>query len=179
MAKDVVSPAEMSTAKFLRYSADKIAIDKDNLDQMWIEQPQVYNQIAERLALEMSRRDETKNFLKDLEAEIDSELREAAEIDLRENGTKKPTETAIKNMMREDKRWKKANEIQLEMDKNVNLLQARRDAYHQRRYALENLVTLHVSGYSMEASSRPSREARHIDNRKAIHRERARKNEED
>lgn len=180
MAKrETEAPSEMSTSKFLRYTADKLAIDKDNLDLMWVEQPQVYNDIAERVALEMSRRDEAKNALKDLEAQIDAELREDAEADFQKNGTKKPTETALKNMMREDKRWKKANEMQLELDKNVNMLQARKDAFHQRRYALENLVTLHVSGYSMDASSRPSREARHMDNRKALHRERARRNEEE
>lgn len=180
MAKrDMEAPSEMSTSKFLKYAADKLIIDKDNLDQMWVEQPQVYNEIAERVALEMSRRDEAKNELKDLEAQIDSELREDAEADFQKNGTKKPTETALKNMMREDKRWKKANETQLDLEKNVNLLQARQTAFQQRRYALENLVTLHVSGYSMDASSRPSRDARHNDNRKALHRERARRNEDE
>jgi len=180
MAKrETEAPSEMSTTKFLQWAKDKLAIDKDNLDLMWVEQPQVYHDIAERLALEISRRDEAKNDLKDLEAQIDSELREDAEADFQKNGTKKPTETALKNMMREDKRWKKANALQLELDKNVGLLQAHQAAYHQRRYALENLVTLHVSGYSMDASSRPSKDARHTDNRKALHRERARRNEED
>lgn len=179
MPKREEADVMMSTKKFLAYAKEKLVIDKDDLDLMWVQQPQVYHEIAERLALEISRRDEAKNELKDLEAQIDGELREDAEADFQKNGTKKPTETAIKNMMREDKRWKTANAAQLELDKNVALLQAHQGAYMQRRYALENLVTLHVSGYSMDASSRPSREARHMDNRKAIHRERARKAEDD
>lgn len=172
-------PDLISTSKFLAYAKDKLVIDKNDLDTMWVEQPQVYHQIAERLALEISRRDEAKNELKDLEATIDTELREDAEAEFQKNGTKKPTETAFKNMIRKDERWTSANEAQQELEKNVNMLQAIQTAYLQRRYALENLVTLHVSGYSMDASSRPSRDARHADNRKALHRERARKAEEE
>jgi hypothetical protein len=179
MPKLPEAAATMSTSKFLDYARDKLMIDRSDLDTAWVEQPQVYNEIAERLAMEISRRDEAKNELKDLEARIDGELREDAEADLEKNGVKKPTETAFKNMVREDKRWKKANIAQLELDKNVALLQARKEAYMQRRYALENLVTLHVSGYGMSASSRPARDQRHADNRKGLHRERVRRQEEE
>jgi hypothetical protein len=168
----------MSTAKFLRYAKEAIAIDKDDLDSMWVRQPSVFHEIAERLALEISRRDEAKNALKDLEAELDGALREAAEIDLAENGTKKPTETAFKNMMREDKQWKRANEGQAEFEKNVNLLAALKETFQQRRYALENLVTLHVSGYSMDTSSRPARDARYADTKKAMNRERIKREQD-
>jgi hypothetical protein len=171
MPKLPEAAANMSTSKFLDYARDKLMIDRSDLDTAWVEQPQVYNEIAERLAMEISRRDEAKNELKD--------LREDAEADLEKNGVKKPTETAFKNMVREDKRWKKANIAQLDLDKNVALLQARKEAYMQRRYALENLVTLHVSGYGMSASSRPARDQRHADNRKGLHRERVRRQEEE
>ena len=173
------SPETMSTARFLEYSREKIAIDKFDLDTMWVDQPKTYHDIADRLALEISRRDEAKNLLADVEAEIDTEIREDAEADLEKNGTKKPTETAIKNMVRADKRWKKADELKRELDKNVGLLQALKETFMQRRYALENLTTLHVSGYGMDASSRPSRDARHLDNRKGLHRERVRRAEEE
>lgn len=179
MVKVVQAPSEMSTSKFRNYVRDKLAIDKTELDSMWINQPQVYHEIAERIALEISRRDEAKNELRDIAAVIDAEIREDAEAELNKNGTKKPTETAIANMVRQDKRWTKANDLLAELETNVNLLTADKEAFMQRRYALENLTTLHVSGYGMDSSSRPARERRHEDNRKGLHRERVRRTEEE
>jgi hypothetical protein len=175
--EDEEQPALMSTSQFIREKRDAIMIDRNALDEMWVMQPQIYHDIAERTAMEISRRDEAKDMLREIEATIDAELREAADIDFQKNGVKKPTETAIKNMVRDDVRWKRANKAHAELEGNVALLGALKESFMQRRYALQDLVTLHVSGYGMDASSKPSRDARYEDNKQRMNK--LRKGQED
>lgn len=149
---------------------EALQVDKHDLDNEWVKQPQNYHRISEASALAMSLRDEAKDAIRDLEAELDQIVRTRHEDD-----EKKPTETAIKNEIRTDKAMVKANERLAKLNRNVQLLSSLAESWRQRRYALDNLVTLHVSGYSMDTGSRPSRDRAHDGNRKAMQAERKRR----
>jgi hypothetical protein len=142
-----------------------IQIDKHDLDNEWVAQPGLYLEIADRLALEISLRDEASSTIKDLAAELDAEVRESHADD-----EKKPTETAIKMEIVGHKRMQRAKEGLLELEKNVGLLSARRDAFQMRKSALQDLTSLHLGGYyqSNSGAAKNAREATHDSSRKAM-----------
>lgn len=162
------------TPAFIAKYRDAIAIDRHALDDEWVGQPQTYQLIGERLAMELSYRDEAKDAMKDLEAEIDAEIRSEDEERIENAGedkkVKRMTETAIKNAIRTDERLSRAKQNVARMDRNVQLLQNLQGSWHQRRYALDNLVTLHVSGYAMRTSSKSDkdRDKAHMDVRRKM-----------
>lgn len=161
--------AEETTPRFLARMREAVLINKHDLDNEWVAQPGLYLEIADRLAIEISLRDEASNNVKDVIAELDAEVREAhAEDD------KKPTETAIKMEIAGHKRVLRAKEELLELERNVGLLSARRDAFQMRKSALQDLTSLHLGGYyqSNSGAARGAREATHDSSRKAMQTER-------
>jgi hypothetical protein len=154
---------------------DKLQIDKHALDDMWLEQPGIIQAIGERLALEISRRDEAKDDLADITSELDGIVRESHVED-----EKKPTETAIKNEIAQDPKVKKAKKRFRTLELNVSRLQMLRESFTQRRYALQDLVTLYVAGYytSNSGAAKGAREATHETSRKAMQAARKRSRED-
>lgn len=154
----------------------KLVIDKHAMDDMWLEQPGIYQEIGERLALEISLRDQAKDDLADIAAELDSSVREAHADD-----DKKPTETAIKNEIKQDRTYKAAQSKLRAHELNVSRLQMLRDSFHQRRYALQDLTTLWTGGYftSNSGAARDARERKHLSNREAMQAERKRREREE
>jgi hypothetical protein len=149
-----------------------LAIDKHGLDEEWVAQPGIVQEIGERLALEISRRDEAKDDVADVVSELDAIVREAhAEDD------KKPTETAIKNEIAQDPKVKKAKKRFRLLELNVGRLTALKDSFHQRRYALQDLTSLHLGGYytSNSGAAKAARETTHDSSRKAMQSERKRR----
>lgn len=158
MAKREKISREQTLQEFHDELRAGIMIDKDDLDHMWIEQPQLYQKLGERLAIEISKRDEAKEALKDLEAELDGAIREEDAERIDRDGGKKMTETAIKNQVREDKEFKRMSARLAEMNLDVAKLGVLKESYQMRRYALQDLTSLHISGYSMATGSKPARE---------------------
>lgn len=158
---------------FLDRMKTALLIDKHGLDMEWVSQPGLFLEIADRLALEISVRDEAKDMLKDIEAEIDAEVRLAYSDDEEEDPKKKkkkPTETAIKNEVAADKHVIKAKSVLRTHERNVGFLAARKEAFNMRRYALQDLTSLHLGGYyqSNSGAARGAREATHDSSRKAM-----------
>jgi hypothetical protein len=153
----------------------KLAIDKHAMDDMWLEQPQIYQEIGERLALEISRRDEAKDDLADVTAELDTEVRELHAAD-----DKKPTETALKNEIKQDKTYKAALARQRALELNVSRLTALKDSFHQRRYALQDLTTLWTGGYftSNSGAAKDARDRKGQSGREAMQAERRKRERE-
>lgn len=158
---------EESTPRFLERMKQALIIDKHDLDNEWIAQPGLYLEIADRLALEISLRDEASNNIKDITAELDAEVREAHADD-----EKKPTETAIKMEISGHKRVIKAKEELLDLERNVGLLSARRESFQMRKSALQDLTSLYLGGYyqSNSGAAKNAREATHDSSRKAMNR---------
>jgi hypothetical protein len=151
---------------------EKLLIDKNAMDDMWLEQPSIYQEIGERLALEISLRDQAKDDLADIAAELDTAVRE-----LHADDDKKPTETALKNEIKQDKTYKSALARQRALELNVSRLQMLRDSFHQRRYALQDLTTLWTGGYftSNSGAAKDARERKHMSIREAQQAERKRR----
>lgn len=170
---------EPTVEEFMDELRENIMIDKDDLDTMWIQQPQLFQRLGERLALEISIRDEAKEELKDIEAALDAAIREEDNERVEQDGGKKMTETAIKNKVREAKTFKTATERLARLATGVALLGATKETYQMRRYALQDLVSLHISGYSMSTASKPAKDARHMTARKDINAERKRRQDEE
>lgn len=163
---DVANPTE----EFLVRMRKSLQIDPNGLDDMWIAQPGLYLQVGERLALEISLRDEAKDRVADIVAELDPVVREAHADD-----EKKPTETAIKNEIAGDKSVIKAKKALRMLERNVGMLSAMKESFGQRRYALQDLTSLYISGYyqSNSGAARGAREATHDSSRKGMQAERA------
>lgn len=153
-----------------------IMIDKHGLDDEWIAQPGIVQAIGERLALEISRRDEAKDDVADIMSELDAIVR-----DLHANDDKKPTETAIKNEIAQDSKVKLMKKRLRVLELNVGRLGALQTSWHQRRYALQDLVSLHLGGYytSNSGAAKQARENTHDSSRKAMQAERTKRRERD
>lgn len=128
-------------AFFDRMSEAKL-IDRNALDDMWVQQPQHYSDIADRLALEISLRDEAKDDMNGLMATVDAEVREAHLDD-----EKKPTETQIKNEVADDSRVKAAKIKLRGFERTIGRLQALKETFSMRRYALQDLTQLYLGSY--------------------------------
>jgi hypothetical protein len=154
----------------------KLMIDKHAMDDMWLEQPGIYQEIGERLALEISRRDEAKDDLADVTAELDTAVRE-----LHADDDKKPTETALKNEIKQDAKYKRALARQRALELNVSRLTSLKDSFHQRRYALQDLTTLWTGGYftSNSGAARDARDRKGQTGREAMQAERKRREREE
>lgn len=165
-----------SVDAFYNEYREKLVIDKHAMDDMWLEQPQIYNEIGERLALEISHRDQAKDDLADIAAELDTQVRE-----LHADDEKKPTETAIKNEVKQDATYKAAQTMLRARELNVSKLQSLRDSFHQRRYALQDLTTLWTGGYftSNSGAARDARDRKGAGGREAMQAERKRRERED
>jgi hypothetical protein len=146
------------------------------MDDMWLEQPRIVQEIGERVALETSRRDEAKDQLADVSATVDGEVRENHAED-----EKKPTETAIKNEVKQDDRVVRAQRRLRVFELNVARLQALSTSFHQRRYALQDLTTLWIGGYftSNSGAARDARDRKGAGGREAMQQERKRRERED
>ncbi len=152
-----------------------LLIDKNAMDDMWLDQPRIVQEIGERVALETSRRDEAQDQLADVSATVDGEIREAHAED-----EKKPTETAIKNEVKQDSRVQRAQRRLRVFELNVSRLQALSTSFHQRRYALQDLTTLWIGGYftSNSGAARDARDRKGAGGREAMQAERKRREKE-
>lgn len=126
-----------------------LAIDKDALDECLMQQPEVYSKVAEALAIAESERDATKLELEERSAEVDRQVRAAAE-----RAEEKVTEAAIKGRVSLDVEIKRLNRELLDFASEAKLWRALESAFEQRADMLKKLVDLHLRstyGYSLEA----------------------------
>jgi len=158
---------------FLEEMTEGMSIDKHALDEALTMQVHNFHKVSERLAIDISIRDMQKDEAKRIEAEADEEIRRMAE----EEEKKKPSETAIRNLVMQDKAVVSANKELARLNKSVGLLQALKESYLQRSYALKELVSLYLAGYFGEgmvegAGAHRVKEGAHEGNRAAMQRER-------
>lgn len=119
-----------------------LRIHKDGLDDALLEQPDFFYRVSKALALATSRRDAIKQEGQELEAEMDERVRARAEAD-----KAKMTETEVKLQVRLEPKMKTATLELLRANREVGELQALKEAFSQRSYALKELVSLYVAQY--------------------------------
>lgn len=124
----------------------RVEIDQNQLDVEWLNQPVQFHFWAVELANARLEMDTAKSALEVAKAEVEREIREVPlEYDIG-----KVTESAIAAATLLQPEYKKAVEVLNTAKHRVAIVQAAVDALDQRKKALENLVTLHCSGYFAE-----------------------------
>lgn len=120
-----------------------LKINVNDLEKDWTEQASLYMYYSEAYADAIKIRDEDKNKLEIADAQLDFEIRRNWE----KHFEKQPAETAIKNWVIMQEKHQKALAIYLESSHNANLLQGAKTALDHKRKALENLVSLLITGF--------------------------------
>lgn len=119
---------------------ERLSIDRTDLDQCLIEQPEVFWHVAEALAQEIARRDEAKLELEELTAQLDQDLRGQAA-----RNEEKLTELALQNRLRVLPKIQEAQRKYLERRKTADQLQALKEAFQQRSFMLRELVAKFIA----------------------------------
>jgi len=128
------------------YKSD-LTINKHQLDEELVIQPELYMKYAEQHADALMDRDRSKENLDVLRAEIDSEIRgnwEAFGFD------KKPTENAIAGTITKDEKYREASSELIEKNRDSNILASAKEAMNHKKSALSKLVELYLAGYYAE-----------------------------
>lgn len=133
-----------------------LAFDKHALDDGLLTQSDLFHRVSKSLALTISRRDAAKQYVSEVEAEVDRRIRRKAQ-----DSENKVTDRGIEAMKRLDDSVKDANAELHRLNKQVGLLSALKEAYQQRSYALRSLVDLHSSGYFGDAVTRSAAYSEH------------------
>lgn len=120
----------------------ELKIDENALEESLQAQPLLFYQVAKQLALQISRRDQAKQGLSEIEAEIDLEIREMFRKDER-----KVTEREIDAEKTKDKSVVAAHKSYAELGTSVGQLSALKEAYMQRGYVLREMVALYLANY--------------------------------
>jgi len=130
--------------KQLEDFAEKILhIDKHNLDEEWLAQPEMFFWYAEKLADARADVERAKANLQVTAADLDSQIRERPE----DFGIVKTTEAALKAAVLCQDDYREAQRVLIEAEHTSDLFDAAVKALDQRKRALENLVSLHGQSY--------------------------------
>lgn len=126
----------MNTDEFKEY----LLINKHDLDEEIIQQPILLFEVAEACADAAILRDNLKERLATVDAQLDAEIREELE-----GG--KVTESIVKNRIQVDSRHDKAFQEYANAKHRADVLSALKDAFASRGYLLRDLAALHNANY--------------------------------
>lgn len=142
-----------------------LRIDKNNLDDALVEQPEIFFRVSEKLAFAISRRDAAKNELELVEAEVDSVIR----LKMRDDRIK-TTEKEIEAEKLQHRDVRGAQDNLIHLTHQAARWQALQHAMQQRSYVLKDLVALHLKSYYAEeaTSDRSPRNRGYSDDRRAL-----------
>lgn len=116
-----------------------IEIDKNRLDREWLNQPKLYLEYSDKLAIARRKLDEAESELKVVECDLYRAVRKnPSKFGLDD----KPTESSITKTIPSQKEYKEAVEFVNSRKYKVNLLQGVVIALDHRKRALQNLVML-------------------------------------
>jgi hypothetical protein len=117
-----------------------LVIDADDLDGCLVNQPGYFFNAAEAFSAANAARDMAKLELKELMAQLDGDIRRQA-ID----NDEKLTEVALTNRITILPNVKSAQRRLLQLSKDADDLQALKEAYVQRSYALKDLTAREIA----------------------------------
>jgi len=127
------------------YTED-IKINPDNLEELWIEQGSLFLKYAVAHADALHEKDNAKTAL-------DYEYSKMY-LDTKKNWEKyfdsKPTEPAIKEHITAHPDYRKKEKYFINTAHRVNVMLAAKIAFEHRKKALENLVSLRITGFYSE-----------------------------
>ena len=121
---------------------EKLKIDKNQLDQEMIYQPEYYYKVAYDYANAVSERDAAQETLKQVDAELYLTYRQEADDEGR-----KVTENILDSQIKNSAVHEEAYDVWLEAKKTADELQALKDSYEQRARMLSRLTDLYTTQY--------------------------------
>jgi hypothetical protein len=124
-----------------------LTLDKHNLDQCALTQPELYSEWACKWADAVDIRDRSKDKLSLVRSECDTEIRSTPSEFGWAKADKAPTEAFISSAICGHPNFVSANEEYLTACHEVNILSVAKEAFEQRRKMIEVLVQLYVSSY--------------------------------
>jgi hypothetical protein len=147
---DPVDEAPQNLERFRKH----LAIDKDELDACLIEQPEIFDHVADAHSLAIADRDATKLDLDEAEAEEGSKIRDrAAQME------EKLTEASVREQLILSSRLRILRRQHLEKKAIVDRWAALKESFHQRNYMLRELAPMQTarmfsSGNAVRVGSR-------------------------
>lgn len=137
------------------YSKD-INIDEGALNEEWERQASLYVHYSIKVASAERKRNKAKEKLDVTKAELDRDIRKNPA----DFGLEKITDTPVANCILTQDEYKEAHEELIETSYELSVLQGVLRAFDHKKKALENLVSLHIAGYSAEPRKRRERPRR-------------------
>jgi len=123
---------------------EDLSIDQYGLDYEWMRQAKLMQKYAVLHADLSAEKEEAKEWLQRVDAEIDLDVRSNYESYGFET---KPTEGAIKSIIANDKKHLKAQKELIEISRQVLIVQGAKTSMEHKKAALERLSSLYLSGY--------------------------------
>lgn len=130
-----------------------IKIDESNLEMEWLEQPAYYLYYAEAHSDALYERDLAKSKVDYKYAMLYTDVKQNWE----KHFDSKPTEPAIKEFILSNSEFREEERKYLEACRTANTLAAAKTAFDHRKRALENLVSLKISGFYAEPRNKQRR----------------------
>ena len=126
----------------MSYEED-VSIDKFNLDAEWVRQSSLYLKYGEKHAEARAVVDKLKKQLRIIQAEKALEIRKDPES----FGFQKVTDKIVADLVDSSDEVKSINKQLYQAKHNEEMLSASVSAMEQKKKALENLVSLYLTGY--------------------------------
>lgn len=142
-----------------------LEIDKYEIDEEIVRQPQLFFEIGEAAVKAAAERDFAKDELKRIDAELYGTLRRKLE-----KGSGKATEGQVTNAVLTDKQHIRAVKRYIRANEKSDLLQALKEAFNQRSYMLRDLASLYVANYYEKSSMTSETDVRDVKAKKNIDR---------
>ena len=117
-----------------------IAINKDDLDGEWIKQAGLYDQYATAYAKKLAEKDKISLDKRTLKATLYKSIKEQFELD-----GKKITEAAIDAELRSKVEYQEISVKLIELEEEVNLLDAKKWALVAKKDALDHIDNINVA----------------------------------
>ena len=133
----------------------KLSIDKDDLDEALVEQPDLYYHVADAYVTAVAERDAAKLDLEQATAELDKQFREAAAA-----AEEKMTETSLQRKIATTPRIMTLERDMLRYRVDADRWQALKEAFQQRSFMLRELVAMYVRRLGDLTIERGSNDAR-------------------
>lgn len=127
----------------VRSLKEDLRIDKSNLPGEWEKQPEVYRYWAEEYAIGTMERDQAKDRLELVTADLDLVIRR----DPSAYELTKPTESAVVSAIKQQCSYGEALDQLNKAKHEVNCMVAARDAMEHKRDALKQLGALAIAGF--------------------------------
>lgn len=129
-----------------RNDDDVFAIDKDRLDEEWVNQPLLYYKYAMKLADAREDFERAKARKDVVEAELDAAIRR----DPPAFGLEKITEDALKKAIIRQRRYTEAQEELIKARHSMDVLEVKVNTLDHKKRGLEKLVDLRLKEYFSE-----------------------------